>query len=85
MPLMTHSGRFSSPVASLDGSLQVPSLCAREGSVMSAPRRALAEDAFKQQFELQGVHFVVDVANEGSLHQLTVTSTGFQESNEQAL
>jgi hypothetical protein len=61
-------------------------MCPREASCR---RRAelwrIRPHAFKQQFDLKDVHFVVDATNEGSLNQLTITSTGLNESNEQAV
>jgi hypothetical protein len=56
-------------------------MCPREASCR---RRAelwrIRLHAFKQQFDLKDVHFVVDATNEGSLNQLTITSTGLNES-----
>ena len=56
-------------------------MCPREASCR---RRAelwrIRPHAFKQQFDLKDVHFVVDATNEGSLNQLTITSTGLNES-----
>ena len=41
-----------------------------------------AKPGFKQEFELNGVRFVVEATNEGSMNNLTITPSGLSEVND---
>lgn len=41
-----------------------------------------ATAAFKQEFDLHGVHFVVEATNDGSMNTLTITPSGLTEIND---
>jgi hypothetical protein len=47
--------------------------------------QAQAKENFRQEFELDGIHFVVEATDEGSLNQLTITPSGLTISNEPAV
>jgi hypothetical protein len=51
-----------------------------EVKVEAAP--AAAAPGYSQEFELQGVRFVVQATNEGSINQLTITPSGLTEVND---
>jgi len=47
-----------------------------------APSEAPAGTDFNQEFDLHGVHFVVNASNDGSLNTLSITPSGLSEVND---
>lgn len=55
---------------------------AAAASAEAAAAPEAAKPGFKQEFELNGVRFVVEATNEGSMNNLTITPSGLSEVND---